>query len=54
MSEIELERVLTRLYTTGMGVADCLRLLGKHDESNQVEVWLLNFLKEMRNEARPI
>lgn len=39
--------IQNRLYNTGMQLADCLRLLGKHEESNQVEVWVLNFLKEL-------
>lgn len=42
------EDLLSRLYNTGMQLADCLRLLGKHKESNQVEVWVLNFLKELK------
>lgn len=45
------QATLARLYQSAMTVADCLRLLGKHEESNTVEVWVLNFLKELRNEA---
>jgi hypothetical protein len=39
---------LTRLYQAAMTVADCLRLLSKHEESHTVEVWVLIFLKELR------
>jgi hypothetical protein len=35
-----------RFYTTGMHLADCLRLMGKHDDSREVEVWILETCKE--------
>lgn len=40
--------LIERLYTTGMHLADCLRLLGKHEESHQVELWVLSLCKEYR------
>ena len=36
-----------RLYTAGMNLADALRLLGKHDESHQIEVWVLALCREL-------
>lgn len=30
-----------RFYTTGMHLADCLRLMGRHEESSEMEVWVL-------------
>jgi hypothetical protein len=38
-----------RLYTHGMAVADCLRLLGRHEEAHQVEVWVLNNVRSVQN-----
>jgi hypothetical protein len=40
-----------RLYTTGMQFADCLRLLGKHEESHEVEVWVLGMVRELISKA---
>ena len=37
-----------RLYHTGMQLADCLRLLGKHEESAWVERWVLSLMKEIK------
>lgn len=42
------EKLIDRFYTTGMHLADCLRLMGKHDESREVEVWVLAICKEIR------
>ena len=42
------EQLIDRFYTTGMHLADCLRLMGKHDESHEVEVWVLAICKEYR------
>lgn len=36
-----------RFYHTGMQLADCLRLLGKHEESAWVERWVLSLVKEI-------
>ena len=48
----EKQRALTleRLYRSGMAVADCLRLLGRHEESNQVETWTINNTKRVQND----
>lgn len=40
-----------RLYTIGMQFADCLRLLGKHEESHEVEVWVLSMVRELISKA---
>ena len=37
-----------RLYNTGMQLADCLRLLGKHEESAWVERWVLSLVRELK------
>ena len=44
------ERTLDRLYSTGMGLADCLRLLGEHKKSNEVEVWVIDFCRRSRDD----
>jgi len=36
-----------RFYHTGMQLADCLRLLGKHDEAGWIEQWVLSYMKEL-------
>lgn len=46
MDTDELNKLLDRFYTTGMHLADCLRLLGKHEDSKQIEMWVLNLCKE--------
>ena len=35
-----------RLYDTGMQLAHYMRLLGKHEEAHEVEVWVLNLKRE--------
>lgn len=42
------QKLIDRFYTTGMQLADCLRLMGKHNESHEVEVWVLALCKEYR------
>ena len=44
-------KLTDRLYTTGMQFADCLRLLGKHEESHEVEVWVLGMVLELISKA---
>lgn len=44
-------KLTDRLYTTGMQFADCLRLLGKHEESHEVEVWVLGMVRELISKA---
>lgn len=34
--------LVQRVYNSGMQLADALRLLGKHEESHEIEVWVLN------------
>ena len=42
-----------RVYDTGMQFANALRLLGKHEEANQVEVWVLEVVRlEEANNVR--
>jgi len=38
---------IKRVYTAGMHLAGELRLLGKHDEAHQIEVWVLALCKEL-------
>lgn len=38
-----------RFYNIGMQLADCLRLLGRHEESAQIERWVLSFLNELED-----
>ncbi len=35
-------------YQAGMQLANALRLLGKHEESHEIEVWVLNLTRGMR------
>ena len=44
------EEAVKRFYNTGMQVADCLRLLGKHEESGEVERWVLSLVKELNDD----
>jgi hypothetical protein len=41
-------KLIERLYTTGMQLADCLRLLGEHDASHDTELWILAMVQEMK------
>lgn len=41
-------KLVDRLYTTGMQLADCLRLLGQHDASHDTELWILAMVQEMK------
>jgi len=43
-----------RLYHTGMQLADCLRLLGKHEESAQIERWVLAMVKEIEAKSNKV
>ena len=36
-----------RFYNTGMQLADCLRLLGRHEDSAWIEKWVLSVMKEL-------
>ena len=36
-----------RLYDLGMQLAHYMRLLGKHEEAHEVEVWVLNLKREV-------
>jgi hypothetical protein len=36
-----------RLYQTGMQLAHYMRLLGKHEEAHEVELWVLALKKEL-------
>ena len=38
---------IKRVYNAGMALANQLRLLGKHDEAHQTEVWVLALCKEL-------
>ena len=38
---------IKRVYNAGMALANQLRLIGKHDESHQIEVWTLALCKEL-------
>jgi hypothetical protein len=38
-----------RFYHSGMQLADCLRLMGKHDECRQVELWVLALCREIES-----
>lgn len=38
---------IKRVYTAGMHLAGELRLLSKHDEAHQIEVWILALCKEL-------
>lgn len=40
------KELAARFYTTGMHLAECFRLMGRHDESREVEVWILATCKE--------
>ena len=44
-------RDIKRVYTAGMNLAGELRLLGKHDESHQIEVWVLALCKELEKQS---
>ena len=37
-----------RFYNTGMQLADCLRLLGKHEESRWIERWVLAHMQALK------
>ena len=38
---------IKRVYNAGMALANQLRLVGKHDEAHQTEVWVLALCKEL-------
>ena len=38
---------IKRVYNAGMALANQLRLVGKHDEAHQTEVWVLSICKEL-------
>lgn len=40
--------LVQRAYNSGMQLADALRLLGKHEESKQIEIWVLQITNEMK------
>lgn len=42
-----MSKQIKRLYTAGMNLANELRLLGKHDESREIEMWVLALCREL-------
>lgn len=52
MTEEQKREVLQRMYNSGMAVADCLRLLGRHEESHQVELWVIDNTTRVQNENK--
>ena len=45
-------KIVERLYTTGMQLADCLRLLGDHEAAHETELWVLALVKEMKEKVQ--
>jgi len=39
------------IYTLAMNLANKLRLVNRHDEAHQIEVWVLALVKELRGES---
>jgi hypothetical protein len=39
-----------RIYQAGMALAEALRKAGKHDMAHDLEVWVLDFLREGKSE----
>ena len=37
------------IYTLAMNLANKLRLVGKHDDAHQIEVWALALIKQLRS-----
>lgn len=51
--QMKRKQPVQRVYDTGMQFANALRLLGKHEEANQVEVWVLEMVRlEEANNVR--
>jgi hypothetical protein len=44
------EQDVKRVYTAGMNLANQLRLIGKHDEAHQIEVWILSLCEDLRKQ----
>jgi hypothetical protein len=41
------EETIQRLYTTGMQFAGMLRLVGRHEEAHEMELWVLALQAEL-------
>lgn len=42
--------ITDKVYTAGMQLANALRLAGKHEEANEIEIWVLALVKELKGE----
>jgi hypothetical protein len=45
------EEIIQRLYTTGMQFAGMLRLVGRHEEAHEMELWVLALQAELNQRA---
>ncbi len=41
-----------KLYTAGMQLANALRLLGKHEDAHDLELWVLGLVEELKGESK--
>lgn len=41
-----------KLYNAGMQLANALRLLGKHEEAHEIEMWVLAMVEELKGESK--
>jgi hypothetical protein len=43
-----------RVYDTGMQFSNALRLVGLHEESTEVEAWVLSVVKELTEKEKMV
>ena len=42
---LKLEKAMDNVYQAGMQLANALRLIGKHEEAHDIEVWVLSLTR---------